>query len=144
MKLLTALSAVVLLAITTPPSVDSVILRTAACDVLNAAETDLVLQDVRHGYAPDTAFRAIHGVPDFQTDSAQIYDVAAACDSAEASYRAWRVAQGDPNVVIPVTLIRLGGTKMFLGTALIGRHRSGREYVVYDSLFSVKHVFSYQ
>ena len=113
------------------------------CEVLTTGEEDLVIRDVRNGYAPDSVFRSSHGVPAFPPDSAQFYNVASACDSAEVTYRAWRVTQGDPNVVIPVALVRLGGTKMFLGTALIGRYGYGREYAVYDSVFTVKHVFSY-
>ena len=112
---------------------------------LNSGTTDVVTGDVAlYASVTSSRLRLSHGVPAFPADSAQFYNVASACDSAEVTYRAWRVTQGDSNVVIPVALIRLGSTKMFLGTALIGRDGYGREYAVYDSVFTVKHVFSYR
>lgn len=145
MKILPLLFSVSLLATTQPWSEHEARLATTGCEVLSAGEADQIIRDVRDQYAPDSAFRATHGVPAFPPASAQFYNVAAACDSAEVTYRTWRVTQqGDSNVVIPVTLVRLGATQMFLGTALIGRYGYGREYVVYDSVFTVKHVFTYQ
>ena len=117
----------------------------AGCEVLSAGETDQIVGDVAlYASVTSSSLRLSHGVPAFPPDSAQFYNVASACDSAEVTYRAWRVSQGDPNVVIPLAFIRWGSTKMFLGTALIGRDGYGREYAVYDSVFTVKHVFSYR
>jgi hypothetical protein len=90
-----------------------------------------------------SAVRAEHNVPQVNADSVGFYTVIAACDSAEVSYRAFRVARGDPNVVIPVALLRLGGgSGLFLGTALIGENGRGREWVVYNGDYSIRKVFS--
>jgi hypothetical protein len=115
--------------------------KSPACWLLTEGEVSLTTQDTRTIIsAKDSVMvnmRTERGVPYAPEDSVRLYASSSACDSAAAAYDALRASKGDTAGHFPVALFRIYGTKVYIGTALDGRHGC-REYVAFDSIFTIK------
>lgn len=115
--------------------------QTSACWTLSEGDLDLTARDTRTIVsATDSVavdLREENGIPSAHADSVRLYPSDPACDSAAHVYDSVRAARGDTTGHYPIALYRIFGTKVYIGTVLerIGGYR---EYVVFDSTFSVK------
>ena len=108
---------------------------------LSEGDSDIIMHDTRTIVsATDTVManmRTDNGVPTAHADSIKLFPSAAACDSAALVYDSLRASRGDTTGHRPIALLRILGTKVFIGTQLqdwVGF----REYVVFDATDSFK------
>ena len=127
----------------TPPVVRA-IPQTSACWTLTEGALRLTANDMRTTVSSTNSViasvRAENGVPCAHADSVRLYPSDPACDSAALVYDSVRAARGDTTGHYPIALYRILGTKVYIGTVL-ARIGGYREYVVFDSTFSVKGKF---